>query len=384
MKRFFYTMLTLLAWTAFAAQAKAAALAIPDQSASAAAVANAFVATANDPSAVHYNPAGIAWQPGIGVLFNGELRFEDESAQLSSAQGTPFNTASPTNVGSIYAAWMSDDGNWGAGFGMDIPFSLDTGWGSAFNGKAQLTSLNVFHVSFDAVYALGSSMAIAAGPDWYVGRIDVNSAATTFHGTDNISAGGHVAWMWRPRPAWSVGAMFRTGATLDLTGNATGGVAGDSETNVSLPDMAQFGVAHVFYDQLKLELDGSWTRWSTLDDLDVVSRGGAGAELNRLNLRDSYSAMMGVTWFWRENAQFRFGYAFDAAATKDAGFNARVVDANSHRLSLGMGADAIGWHFDAAYVYTYIPSRTVTGSNGFDGRYKRRLQALDVSIVKHF
>jgi|GEM_PF-1723025 len=383
MKRF-TVLITMLTLMAPAIQCRAAALATLDQGAAAAGVANAFVATADDPSAVHYNPAGIAWQPGIGVLFSGALRFQDQSAQLAPASGTPFNAQSPTNLGSIYATWMPRDGNWGLGVGLDLPFSLNTGWGNAFGGKAQLTSLDTLHLSLDAVYAISSSMAIAAGPDWYVGRIDVNSLTTTFHGTESTAVGGHVAWMWRPRPAWSAGAVYRSRATLNLTGDATGAITGSAETNVPLPDVVQFGVAHVFYDQLTLELNGSWTRWSTLNDLDVVGTGAAAVERNPLNLHDSFSAMTGLTWTWRENTQFRFGYAFDEGATRDAGFNARVVDANSHRFSLGVGADALGVHFDAAYVYTYVPTRTIAGSAGFDGRYKDRHQTMALSITKYF
>jgi len=382
MKRFFWII--MLTGIVSIPEADAAALATPDQAASASGVANAFVATAEDPSAVHYNPAGIAWQPGIGVMFNGTLRSEDQSVQLSSASGTPANMATPVNQGSIYAVWMPRDGNWGMGVGLDLPFSANTEWGTSFGGTAKRTSLDVFHLSLDAVYAISSSMAVAFGPDWYGGRIDVDSATTTFHGTDATAVGGHVAWMWHLRPAWSVGAVFRSGATLNLSGDGVGAVAGSAETNVSLPDVVQFGIAHDFYDQFKLEFDGSWTRWSTFDDLDVISTGAAGAELNPLSFQDSFSAMVGLTWFWQEHTQFRFGYAFDEAATKNTGFNARVVDANSHRLSLGMGADALGVHFDTAASYVYSPTRTISGSGVFNGRYKQRQISFSLGVTKYF
>ena len=376
----------MLAGIVSAPEAKAAALATLDQSASAAGVANAFVATADDPSAVHYNPAGIAWQPGLGMMFNAALRFENQSIHLSPPLGTSSNTQKPTSLGSIYTAWMPKNGNWGMGVGFDLPFSANTGWGAAFGGAARRTTLNVSHLSLDAVYVINSDMAVAFGPDWYVGRINVASAATTFRGTEATAVGGHAAWMWHPRPAWSAGATIRTGARLNLTGKAlgTGAVTGPAETSVPLPDVLQLGVAHVFYDRLRLEFNGSWTRWSTLKNLNVVSTGASGALLNPLNLRNSLSAMMGVTWFWQEHTQFRFGYAFDEAATQNTGFNARVVDANSHRLSLGAGTSVFGMHVDAAYSYVYSPTRTITGSGAFNGRYRQRLQLLSLSVTKHF
>jgi len=383
MKRFFW-ILVMLAGIVSTPEARAAALATFDQSASAAGVANAFVATADDPSAVRYNPAGIAWQPGIGVMFTGAIRLENQSAQLAPPGGAPSNTLTPTNLGSIYATWMPTDGDWGMGVGLDIPFSTNIGWGTAFGGAALRTSLDVSNLSLDAVYAISSSMAVAFGPDWYVGRIDVGSATTTFRGTEMTAVGGHVAWMWHPRPAWSVGATLRSGATLNLSGDATGAIAGAAETKVSLPSVVQFGIAHDFYDKYKLEFDASWTRWSTLTDLNVVGKGTAGTELNPLNLKDSFSAMMGLTWFWQEHTQFRVGYAFDQAATQNTGFNARIVDANSHRLSMGVGADSFGIHLDAAYSFVYSPTRTITGSAPFNGGYKRLLHTLAVSVTRYF
>jgi len=383
MKRFFW-ILMMLTGTVSTPEARAAALATLDHSASAAGVANAFVATADDPSAVHYNPAGIAWQPGAGVMFTGALRFQNQSVQLAPPGGAPANTQAPTNLGSIYTTWMPRDGDWGMGVGFDLPFSGNTGWGAAFGGAAQRTSLNVSHLSLDAVYAISSSMAVAFGPDWYVGRIDVNSATTTFRGTELTAVGGHIAWMWHPRPTWSVGAAFRSGETLNFSGNASGAVTGSAETKVSLPGVVQVGIAHDFYDRYRLEFDGSWTHWSTLTDLNVVGKGAAGAELNPLSLQDSFSAMMGLTWFWQEHTQFRFGYAFDQAATKNTGFNARIVDANSHRLSLGAGTEVFGLHLNAAYSFVYSPTRTITGSAPFDGRYTQRLQTLAVSITRYF
>jgi len=360
--------------------ARAAALTSTDLAAAAAGVANAWTATADTAAAVRYNPAGIAWQPGGGVTFSGAARFENMSAALGGGQGTPFNSQKPTGLAALYAAWMPRAGNWGVGFGFDLPFSLNTGWGSAFGGAAQRTSLDVYHLSLDAVYALDSSMAVAVGGDWYGGRVDVDSAATRFHGTDNAAFGGHVAWMWRPSPLWSVGALFRSGPRLKLSGTAIGAVAGAASTRVRLADVAQLGVARVFADRWRLELDARWERWSAFKDVNVI--GAAGVERNPLNLRDAVSLMAGLTWYWRETTQFRFGYAFEGGATRKSGFNARVVDGDGHRLSLGAGSDMMGLHFDVAYSYVYYPARTVGGA--FAGRYKQRRQTLAISVGKQF
>ncbi|MDX8392867.1 MAG: outer membrane protein transport protein [Mariprofundaceae bacterium] len=362
-------------------KADAAALAGLDMSASAAGAGNAFTATADDPSAMHYNPAGLAWQPGVNLAFSGALRSENQSAKQSAAQGTPFNNQNLANLSGLYGNWMPKGSKWGVGFALDLPYALNTGWGDAFGGAAKITTIDVLHTAVDAVYALDSSLAVAVGGDWYVAQGDINSATTTFNGTDNVTFGGHVSVLWHPRPAWSLGALLRSGATLNLSGTATGAVNGEANVNVPLPDVLRLGAMHVFSDAIRLEVDASWSRWSSLNDLDVV---GATTERNTLNMADSFSLMTGLTWFWREKTVLRFGYAFDQAASKDTAFNARIVDANTHRISLGAGGEIAGLHLDLAYVYAYAPSRTISGSGVFDGQYRTRRQSLALSVAKHF
>ena len=362
-------------------RAHGAALAALDMSAAAAGAGNAFTATADDPTAMHYNPAGLAWQPGFNMAFSGALRFENQSVQQTAALGTPYNDQKPPSLAGLYGNWMPSGSNWGLGFSFDTPYALSTGWNTAFGGAAKSTSIDVWHMGLDSVYAANSSLAFAVGGDWYVAKGDVNSTTTTFNGKDKASFGGHISALWHPRPAWAFGAMLKSGATIKLNGTASGAVNGTANTKIKLPDVARIGAMHVFNDQWRIEVDSSWTRWSRQKNFDVQ---GTTVELNPLNLRDSFGVMTGLTWFWRENTVLRFGYAFDQAATKDGGYNARIVDANTHRISIGAGADMFDVHLDLAYVYALSPKRTINNGTAFDGTYRNRRQSLALSIGKHF
>ncbi|OIO70399.1 MAG: hypothetical protein AUJ58_03235 [Zetaproteobacteria bacterium CG1_02_55_237] len=362
-------------------RAQGAAFAALDMSAGAAGAGNAFTATADDPTAMHYNPAGLAWQPGVNLAFSGALRFENQSVQQTAARGTPYNDKKLANLAGLYGNWMPEGSNWGLGFAFDTPYALSTGWGTAFGGVAKSTSFDALHVGLDTVYAASSSLAVAVGGDWYLAKGEVSSTVTTFSGRDKAGFGGHISALWHPRPAWAIGAMLKSGATIKLSGTASGAVNGNASVKVKLPDVARIGAMHVFNDKLRIEVDTSWTRWSRQKNLDVV---GSTAELNPLSLRDSFALMTGATWFWRENTTLRFGYAFDQAASKDGGFNARIADANMHRVSLGAGADMIGVHFDLAYVYSFAAKRTINNASAFDGTYRNRRQSLALSVGKHF
>ena len=362
-------------------RALGAGFAALDMSAAAAGAGNAFTATADDPTAMHYNPAGLAWQPGFNMAFSGALRFENQSVKQSAARGTPNNSQTIANLAGLYGSWMPAGSNWGLGFAFDAPYALSSDWGTAFGGRAKTTSLDVLHTAMDAVYAANSSLAIAIGGDWYLAKGEVSSTTTTFSGKEKAGFGGHISALWHPRPAWAIGGMLKSGATIKLNGTASGAVSGNASTKVKLPDVLRLGAMHVFNDTLRFEVDTSWTRWSSQKNLDVV---GTTSELNPLSLRDSFGLMTGATWFWRENTVVRLGYAFDQAASKDGGYNARIADANTHRVSLGGGADLMGARFDLAYVYAFSANRSISNGTVYDGTYRNRRQSLALSISKHF
>jgi len=340
-------------------------------SATAAGVADAFAATASDASAVIYNPAGIAWLPGISITGGINLFYRDSSVKIPG--GIAPNEGSEPTSGHIFATWAPLDSKWGAGFGFAPLYQINNKWGATFGGAADSTELTVDHASFDGVYAISSSLAVAAGLDWYLTRATFAQAANSFNANNFTTIGGHASLMWKPAPAWSLGLTYRSGAKITVSGSVNQKLA------IKLPDEVTVAIARDFADVWRFETDVKWTRWSTLKDMNVT---GATPQLNPLNLRDTITAMAGLTWTWRPNSQFRFGYAYDQGANKAAGYNPIIADQDGHRVSLGMGGDLADIHMDLAYSYTFYTKKTATGT--YAGTYRDRKQAMILSVSKTF
>ncbi len=341
------------------------------QSASAAGVANAFVATASDASAVAYNPAGLAWQDGVSATVGVLLDYRNSSVHLPA--GVAPNGGVEDTIGHLYLGWMPHDGRLGAGFGFSPLYQANNAWGNVFG--AGDTKLTVDHASFDAVYALNSSLAISGGLDWYISRISMSRGAASFKGKDYAGIGGHLALMWKPRPAWSVGAMLRSGARVKADGSR------NDQLSMKLPDRVTLGLAHDFADVWRLEGDLSWTRWSVLKDMNVTTAGVV-TQSNPLNLRDTLKFALGLTWTWREATQFRLGYAYEQGANRAEGFNPIIADQDGHQISIGAGGALSGMHLDLSYSYTFHPKKTATGT--YAGTYRDRRQAIVISVSKRF
>lgn len=356
-----------------AASAEAGGFMQPNLSASGAGAANAFTATADDASAAAYNPAGAAWQEGFALSLGSTIDYRNSSVKTSNGKIIS-NDAQPPNGFYLYGAWMPLDGNLGITGGFAPLYDLRNNWGTSLGANSGSVQLTVDHGALDAVYAVNSSLAIGVGGDWYSSRMQLLENGVSFSAKRANSFGGHASVLWKFHPAWSLGLLVRSGTSVSLTSN-------NQSLKLKLPDSVTLGVAHDFADVWRLETDVQWTRWSKLKNLNVTS-GGTTVLANPLSLRDTLTAMVGLTWTWRENSQFRIGYAYDQAASRSSGFNPLVADQDGHRLSFGAGGDAFGLHLDLAYNYTFHANKTVTGS--FPGTYRDRKQSIDISASKRF
>ena len=347
----------------------------PNQSAAGAGVSNAFVATANDASAVVYNPSGMAWLSGVTVTGGFNVEYRDSSVKL--AAGIAPNTSLEPNLGHFFATWVALDSPWAAGVGFAPLYYIDNDWRTAFiapGATAGISKLMVDHGTADVVYAVNSDLAVSAGADWYVSRATFSQGVNSFQANGFGGVGGHVSLMWKPRYAWSIGAMLRSGATINISD------ANDS-MSFKLPDQFTAGIAHDFADIWRLEVDAKWTRWSALKDMHVTTAGVV-TQSNPMSLRDTLTVMAGLTWTLRENSQIRIGYAYDQGANRSAGFSPVIADQDGHKISLGAGGDFYDMHVDLAYQYSLYSKKTATGA--FAGTYRDRRQSILLSISKNF
>jgi long-chain fatty acid transport protein len=356
----------------FGITAEAGGFASSGMSASGLGVANAVVAGADDVSAAAYNPAGLAWQDGIQGMIGINLQYRNSS--VDAGPGVVQNSGGAGNLNHLYASWMPRGSNFGVSLAFDRPYEVDNEWSAAFPLSSGRTSIRADRLSLDGIYRLNSNIAFAAGMDWYLATATMTQPGQAFSGSGKTSFGGHLSMKWKPAPMWSVGALARLGSNLKLTDS-------NQSLKIKLPDELTVGVAYNAADAVRLELDANWSRWSKLNDLNVLS-GATVLQPNALDMKDSLMVMAGITWFWRENSQFRFGYAYDQGANSGTAFHPAIADQSGHTVSLGAGGDMFGMHADLAYAYTFYPKSTVTGA--FAGSYRDRRQSLALSVSKGF
>lgn len=366
-----------------AASANAQTPRLQGQSAAAAAMGNAFVAQADDPSALHYNPAGMTQLHGFQTLFGttligGTTQFSSPTgAQTTGDRNGSVAWPPPGHVylvANLKDLGLSALGNFTAGIGMNNPFGSLTRYPNdgPFRTAITFTTLPLLDIKPTIAYKLNDQLSFGVGADIYTfsglfgeGHLEQKSiwpgglgipagSLMEINGSDT-TAGFNVSLLYTPfrnsdgKPLVNIGMVYRSQATFHLTGNflANGAsVAGATATFV-LPQVFSGGIGiwpvRTSEREWKLEFDVDYTGWKSNRNLDVHLTNGALLPFPQ-NWQSTYTVMIGTEYRWLRLASMpdwdialRAGYMNQQAQIPDRTFNPGVPSANTHIPSVGVG-----------------------------------------------
>lgn len=350
----------------------AAGFANQDFSISGLGLANAVVAGVGDASAASYNPSAIGWSDGLQLQVSSIGRFRNSSVKVPNAIW-PNLGGSPDSV-STHITWMPHSSDFGLGASLTSPFQNSTVWTPGMP-TAPTNWLRVRRATLDVVYVYSSTLSFAQGLDYYQAKSVVQQGVNRFAGKDKSAFGGHFSMNWKMAPLWRMGMMVRKAPSLQIDG-------GTQTMKIALPDQISLGISRDTHNYLRWELDAEWSRWSNLSDMNVRANNGTTTIAIPTSLKDTVSVKAGLSWIWRRDSAFRFGYAYDQAANNTSSFQPMIADQPGHRLSLGFSGEAFNMHFDLAYAYTFHRKQTVTGA--YPGVYRDRHSTIGVAMSKGF
>ena len=361
-------------------EASAQALRFQPQGATAAGQGNAFVAQADDASAIHYNPAGLTQVKGIQIvtgttLVGGSIEFKSPTGIETRGDfgGTiafppPSHSYVSANLGSLGWASLS---NVTIGLGLTSPFGLNTRYpvDGPFNTAITSAALPLMDIKPTVAYKLNDQLAIGVSADIYtfanfigeghaeqrqVGSGALAGASVEVNGK-GTGAGATVSLLYTPlrnddgKPIASIGLVYRTQAVVPLNGSllVNGAKVADASTDLVLPQMFTGGIAiwpvRTNEREWKLELDVEYVGWRSMRDLDVhLSSGGVipqpqqwktvpvvavGTEYKWLN----------PEWLSHWDVALRSGYTRTEDPVPDRTFNPGIISLASNALSIGTG-----------------------------------------------
>ena len=356
------------------------ALRFQPQGAVAAGQGNAFVAQADDASAIHYNPAGLSQAKGVQVvtgtaLLGGSIKSKSSTGIDSRgdfggsiAFPPPSHTYVSANLGSLGWDRLS---NATVGIGLTSPFGLNTRYplDGPFNTAVTSAALPLIAIKPTVAYKINDQLAIGVSADIYTfasflgqGQIEqkqmgvgaLSGASVELNGT-GTGAGATVSLLYTPlrndngKPITSIGLVYRTQAVVPLSGSllVNGAKVADASTNLVLPQIFTGAIAiwpvRTSEREWKLELDVEYVGWKSNRDLDVnLSSGGAIPQPQQWKTVPVVA--IGIEYKWLNPAWLphwdvavRSGYTRTEDPVPDTTFNPGVISLSSNTLSFGAG-----------------------------------------------
>lgn len=334
---------------------------------------NAFVARADDATAVHFNPAGLTQldkaQASLGATFvlpiidyHGPSGRETMRRKINTVPNAYFTSPIVKN-------------KLAAGLGVTVPFGLSGKWRSDGFSKYVITEfdLKVIDVNPSLAFKPFSFLSIGAGLDYfylnshrekYVNVGITNSTLTglpVVPGTPDAfqkleehgdAFGYNIGLLFDITPRHSVGISFTSKAVIHVNGKlklsnlsgATAALFGSTNTFVrtrttaTLPEMISFGYAYK-RDCWSIEADLQWTNWSRFDVLKYGFRpSNVLLEADDKDVRqwhNTWSFALGGEYKVNNSIRARGGYSYHETPVPSRTFEPSVPQSSRHGVFVG-------------------------------------------------
>ena len=369
----------------------------------------AVVATADNPSAIYFNPAGITQLQGENLRLGVYGIDLDPSYHSSNPGGISSDNENKLHaIPQFYYTFTKPDAIWSFGLGSYSPFGLGAEWpqDAGFRQVGYESSLTMLALNPVIALKLSPTLSIGGGPILDYANTDLRLGLSpgfspvgdglAFKG-DGYAAAYNLGIRWQPVQQLAFGVTFRSGTTIDLRGHTSDFVTGlfseqtSAHTELPLPMKAIFGVSYRPTDKWNFEFDADYTDWSVEKTLTVqqtqptaVSAPGTTIGLP-LNWQPSWYYEFGGTRYFDNGWHLSAGYIYNENSVPNANYTPLVADLDKQFVSVGVGHKGKKFDFDVAYQFGYGTS-TVFNTPGYpaNGNYTYISHAIAISCEYHF
>jgi long-chain fatty acid transport protein len=353
----------------------------------AATMSGAYVGLADNSSAIYYNPAGIAFQKGVGFRINVIYSKYKVTAESNAEQDSgSYDSVDERLQSSFFVSWNFLE-RISIGLGGFTPYAIGIHWPSNWPGERlnSISKVSTFYLRPAVAWRVTDALAIGAGLDivwasqrWdadvYSFNIIMNSSGTgigfsggiLFRLSDHFQLGGryqhrvkvdqHGTYKVQSTPgntprtnlsgvfsahdnsATAQGAYF-SGAIMSPQDTADVQGFYDITYFQTLPSEAVFGLMWSPMKKLTLLADAQWTEWSTFDKSEFAPE-----DLNddpiytiNFNWKDTWSYKFGIEYFIKEILSIRGGYAHHQSPSPDDTLSPIFPVLPHNVLSFGVG-----------------------------------------------
>jgi len=362
---------------------------LPDQDAFATGRGEAFVATADNPSAIYYNPAGISQLEGQNVRGGLYAIYLDPSYTPNGSSTTYHNQDKLAGVPQLFYTYTPKESHVSYGLGIYSPYGLAVRWPqkTGFRTVGEQASLTYITLNPVLSYKFNDNISLGGGITVNYAREDLrqglfypasNTDGFRFQG-EGWDVGFNLGALIKLTDQFSIGASFRSqtdpqlkGFVLDRNNVAIPGVVpafrerSTASAHLPTPWNGIFGISYHPTPHWNFEFDADYTDWNSLQTV-VIHRDKPSAVLPQnvpvtFNWQPTWYYEFGGTRYFDNGWHVSAGYIFNENALPNAHYTPLVADEDRHFFSVGVGKKCKSLNFDIAYQFGYGPDHKVSGS----------------------
>lgn len=380
----------------------------------------AFVAEADDPSAVFYNPAGLNQLKRPAVYLGAILDYPDREFHGSAGQFSQTNHRFFPS-GSAYLTYPFNE-HVAGGIGFFVPFGLGSQWPPTWAGRYITTYSSLKTYTLNPVISIRplDRISVAVGLDVMWSSVELKRKIPLVFGPMQLPDGesrlrgdGHgfgvnLGALWEVVKGVKLGLSYRSQIAVDYKGNLDltlpQRIPGPRQVSglakLIFPPFITTGISVSRLAPWTFNFDVTWTGWSSYNQLivylkqPILVNGRPSANLVQpKSWRDTWTFRFGVNYRLSETIKLRAGYIYDLSPVPDETFEPQVPNANQHIFTVG--GDWRIKHFTLGIAYNYVLGETrsknnAIGLNGVpyplqaNGRYNVDAHLLGVSLAYKF
>lgn len=355
----------------------------------AAARGEAFVATADNASAIYYNPAGLTQlvenelRGGIyGLYFNPTYQPPAGAANAGNTYELNRKTAAAPQS---FLAFSAPAIGLAGGLGIYAPYGADVTWPQDTGFRAVAISAELLYLRFNPVlavrftenFSLGFGLMVDYGDfEMVQGLLRTETPFKNYFRFtgDAWDVGANFGLRWQFSEQLVFGATCRTETSLNFAGRteiemqpAIQPTHLPAEAEFDFPLTVAFGFSWRPTPDWNLEVNADYTDWSCLDSVMIRQFAPAPFPIRQnipvtLEWEASWIYSVGLTRFLDHGWRVSAGYAFNESSVPDDYYSPLAADLDRHFVAVGVGRRGTRMDFDLTYQFGYGPAHTVTGS----------------------
>lgn len=370
----------------------------------------AFTGVADDPSAIYYNPAGLAFQESrLNLSIDGF--YVMPTHEYVYPTGSRAQSKFTSSIPQLFLTYQTSD-RLTIGFGAYVPYA--GGGVEWMEGQIPVPSLRsylgIISLTPSFSYQINEKFSVGLNLNFYRSVFEVDTIVETLgpmkteESGSSLSAG--LGLMFRPTEKASLGMSIRGPAKMTLTGKTSISVVApglgrisfklDSETEINLPWDIEVGFAYRISERFLVTTSAQYSMWSALESIDKTIKNVPSMEdfstydikeSEPMNFKDILIVRAGMEYTISGGLALRAGIGLDRAATPEEYLSVANIDVDKFTLLGGIGYRTGRMQIDFAYILAQGKEREKKGYTppfGFPGKYNLSASIVGLGVTYSF